>query len=180
MSSSLLTHSITHNMTRVTQVKEETYANVKSMTGKLDTQIVPVITGFIGRPVILDSWKAMILFVFLFLPSLSQFSFPPSLHSPFLTSSIYNATLFTCCYCALSLYLQISLLPTRYLLLTLPFLTFLPFPLSYLRSLLPNRLRRTPSENVPFREDSQTRKLRQLVIKWDLIWPATSIRWIQE
>ena len=80
----------------------------------------------------------MILFVFLFLPSLSQFSFPPSLHFPFLTSSIYNATLFTCCYCALSLYLQISLLPTRYLLLTLPFLTFLPFPLSYLCSPLPS------------------------------------------
>ena len=31
------------------EVKDETYANVKAMTSKLDTQIVPVITGFIGQ-----------------------------------------------------------------------------------------------------------------------------------
>ena len=31
------------------EVKDETYANVKAMVGKLDTQIVPVITGFIGQ-----------------------------------------------------------------------------------------------------------------------------------
>ena len=49
-------HSLTHTLTDtcycdyLIQVKEETYANVKAMTGKLDTQIVPVITGFIGRP----------------------------------------------------------------------------------------------------------------------------------
>ena len=31
------------------EVKDETYANVRAMVGKLDTQIVPVITGFIGQ-----------------------------------------------------------------------------------------------------------------------------------
>lgn len=86
-------HSITHTMTRVTQVKEETYANVKSMTGKLDTQIVPVITGFIGKPVIFNSCKTMIplcicscLRCYLFLSS-----FPFS----FLSSPISNSDLFT-------------------------------------------------------------------------------------
>jgi hypothetical protein len=34
------------------QVKDETYANVKAMYSKLDTQIVPVITGFIGTRVL--------------------------------------------------------------------------------------------------------------------------------
>lgn len=117
-------------MTRVTQVKEETYANVKSMTGKLDTQIVPVITGFIGRPVLFDSCKTQIPSVHLFLPSLSPI--------PFFSSPIFQCYSFYfivivsfLCICVSANLIATHSSPYQFYFL-------LPFPLSYLCSPLPS------------------------------------------